>query len=197
MHAFICWVNRSMDEARCVVGVVCLMLVRVRVRVLGRCRGFPRKGNARTPAVFWMLFASGADREVDSCFIGIYVILLHMRDHHHAGCTLDGVSKHFEVPRIHFAINCASVSCPILRNEAFTSDKLEEQLKEQAVYFVNKPIKNKITSQEIALSPIFNWFESDFTKKGDVLSFIQAYTEVELDAKIPVTYLDYDWNINE
>jgi len=105
--------------------------------------------------------------------------------------------KHFDEPRIHFAINCASVSCPKLRNEAFTSEKLEQQLSAQANYFVNSPIKNRITEKEIALSPIFNWFESDFTKKGNLLSFIQAYTEVELSAKIPLVYLDYDWNLNE
>lgn len=105
--------------------------------------------------------------------------------------------KHFEEPRIHFAINCASISCPRLRNEAFTAENLEQQLNDQATYFVNNPIKNKITAKEIALSPIFNWFEGDFIKTRNLLSFVQEYTEVQLQPTMPLVYLDYDWNLNE
>lgn len=105
--------------------------------------------------------------------------------------------KHFDEPRIHFAINCASISCPRLRNEAFIAEKLEEQLNIQAHYFMNNPINNRITEDEITLSPIFNWFKSDFTKRGDLLSYIQNYTDVKLNAEIPLVYQEYNWNLNE
>jgi len=105
--------------------------------------------------------------------------------------------KKFEEPRVHFSINCASISCPKLRNEAFTAEKLASQLEIQATYFINNPKKNKITPKEIAVSPIFNWFEADFIKKGDLLSFLQPYTKIELTPTMPLVYLDYDWNLNE
>jgi len=105
--------------------------------------------------------------------------------------------KQFEEPRIHFAINCASVSCPNLRKEAFTAAVLETQLEEQATIFINNPIKNKISKDRLQLSPLFDWFKSDFTKEQDLLAFLQPYTTVSLHSDIPLEYLDYDWNLNE
>jgi hypothetical protein len=63
--------------------------------------------------------------------------------------------KDFEEPRIHFAIVCASFSCPKLRREAFTAEKLEEQLQEQAVDFINDPAKNSISKNKAEVSKIF------------------------------------------
>lgn len=101
-------------------------------------------------------------------------------------------------PRIHFAVNCASVSCPRLRNEAFTADKLEEQLTDQARYFLSNPGKNKISEAGNAeLSKIFSWFKGDFTKSGTLIEFINQYSEVKLDPKANLSYLDYDWTLNE
>ena len=74
--------------------------------------------------------------------------------------------KQFNEPRIHFAINCASISCPKLRTEAFTAQKLEAQLEEQTTDFINNPDKNSINDKETKLSKIFDWFQSDFTKKN-------------------------------
>jgi hypothetical protein len=109
------------------------------------------------------------------------------------------IRKKFNEPRIHFAVNCASESCPRLRNEAYTADKLERQLTDQAKYFINNPKKNDLSSStQPKLSKIFKWFSGDF-KKGDksVIDFINRYASKKLDAKAKPEYLDYGWNLNE
>jgi hypothetical protein len=103
--------------------------------------------------------------------------------------------KIFAEPRIHFAINCASVSCPELRNEAYTAATLEAQLEAQAYDFINDPNKNLINDKETQLSKVFDWFKSDFTKKGNLTSFIQKYRPV-LNTNNPVEYLEYNWALN-
>ena len=60
-------------------------------------------------------------------------------------------------PRIHFAINCASFSCPKLLNEAYTEDKLEKQLHRAANDFINDPSRNIISENKVELSEIFKW----------------------------------------
>ncbi len=103
----------------------------------------------------------------------------------------------FNEPRIHFAINCASVSCPDLRNEAYTPEQLQDQLSEQAKLFLNNPSKNKITTQKIELSSIFSWFRKDFKKNGSLIDFLNIYAPTEIDQNAEIDYLDYDWNLNE
>ncbi len=104
--------------------------------------------------------------------------------------------KQFEEPRIHFAINCASISCPKLRNQAYKSEKLEQQLEEQTHYFINNSNKNIINKNETKLSKIFDWFNSDFNEKGGVLNYIKKY-KPELNQENKVDFLEYDWGINE
>ncbi len=104
--------------------------------------------------------------------------------------------KQFDEPRIHFAINCASISCPILRNEAYTAPQLEAQLEEQASDFINDSEKNRITEKGIQLSKIFDWFQSDFTRETDLLGYLQAYRP-SLNKKLKVEFLEYDWDLNE
>jgi len=104
--------------------------------------------------------------------------------------------KQFDEPRIHFAINCASFSCPVLRNEAFTADRLNEQLEDQATSFINNPDKNSINSSETKLSKIFSWFESDFTKKESLIDFIKKYAPT-INQENKIEHLEYLWNLNE
>lgn len=104
--------------------------------------------------------------------------------------------KRYTEPRIHFAINCASVSCPKLRNEAFVAEKLNMQLEEQSKDFLNDPIKNLITSDETKLSKILDWFESDFLKVSSMEDFIKKYNP-NFNASNKVEYFAYDWNLNE
>ena len=106
--------------------------------------------------------------------------------------------KDFEEPRIHFAVNCASVSCPKLRNEAYVGSRLDAQLNDQAKAFLADKGKNNIkNANEAKLSKLFKWFKGDFTKNGDLISFINKYSTVKLNKDANLDFLDYDWNLNE
>ncbi|MFK7935719.1 MAG: DUF547 domain-containing protein [Saprospiraceae bacterium] len=109
------------------------------------------------------------------------------------------IRPNFKEPRIHFAVNCASISCPKLRNEAFTAEKLEKQLAEQARDFLRDESKNKFTSsEEVKLSKIFDWFKGDFKEKyPSVTAFVNEYGPIKLDTDASLDYLDYDWNLND
>lgn len=103
----------------------------------------------------------------------------------------------FEEPRIHFAVNCASVSCPALFNRAFTSQKIERQLTDSAVRFLADESRNKVGSNRLYLSKIFSWFKGDFTKNGSLIDFLNKYAPVQISKDADIEYLDYDWNLNE
>jgi hypothetical protein len=106
--------------------------------------------------------------------------------------------KDFEEPRIHFAINCASYSCPPLRREAYNAGNLEEQLDEQARIFINNRRWNQVGTQDANLSAIFNWFKGDFTKNGGSLTdYINRYSDVDLHENAKISFLEYDWSLNE
>jgi hypothetical protein len=107
-------------------------------------------------------------------------------------------------PRIHFAIVCASQSCPILQSHAYTLESLEEQLEFAARQFINDVERNRFDVEErrADLSRIFDWFEEDFI---DAAGSLQAYLAPYVDDKaaallregaFSVKYLDYDWNLN-
>lgn len=100
-------------------------------------------------------------------------------------------------PRIHFAINCASFSCPRLFNEAFSADKLEDQLQKAAIGFVNDKKRNQISTDEVEISKIFRWFSKDFEKEGDIIDFLNKYSKVKINSKAKVRYKDYDWTLNK
>tara|TARA_R110000823_G_scaffold29255_1_gene84965 strand:+ start:434 stop:1195 length:762 start_codon:yes stop_codon:yes gene_type:complete len=104
--------------------------------------------------------------------------------------------KEFEEPRIHFAINCASVSCPPLLNEAFEANTIDTQLDKVAKSFINSS-RNKITPDAIQISSIFSWFKGDFTKNGSLIDFLNKYSKVKIKPNAKVSHLDYDWNLNE
>lgn len=105
--------------------------------------------------------------------------------------------KEWEEPRIHFAVNCASYSCPRLRNEAFTAEQLDKQLNEQARAFINDDFRNDITKDKAELSRIFDWFSGDFKDVMPVREFINQYADVKIGESTKVTYKEYDWNLNE
>ncbi|MEE8298939.1 MAG: DUF547 domain-containing protein [Thermodesulfobacteriota bacterium] len=139
--------------------------------------------------------------------------------------TLDEIEhqilrKKFNKPRIHMAINCASISCPDLRNEAYTPEKLEEQLADASINFVNNPDKGVYVNEQsgkVKLSKIFKWFGDDFInnygskklfnnyslKENAVLNFTSEYIESEevkeylMNNKLKIGYLGYDWHLNE
>lgn len=110
-------------------------------------------------------------------------------------------------PRIHFAIVCASISCPELRNEAFEADKLEGQLEKQTKKFLNDTSRNSfdIKKRKAEISEIFNWFEEDFGDSDEkILTFIAAYLPENIASDIinnlsdwDISYKGYNWGLNE
>lgn len=104
--------------------------------------------------------------------------------------------KHFDDARIHFAVNCASVSCPPLLDVAFEAKTLDQQLDQQAKRFINDPSRNKISENKLKLSKIFTWFSGDFTDKKPIKEWIRQYSDTEFAKDPEIEYLDYDWGIN-
>ncbi len=105
--------------------------------------------------------------------------------------------KKFDDPRIHFALVCASMSCPRLRNEAYTSAQLDAQLEDAGKDFLNDRSKNRISAGKAELSKYFSWYKGDFTKKGSLANFINQYSTVKINGNTKIDHLDYNWNLNE
>ena len=100
-------------------------------------------------------------------------------------------------PRIHFAIVCASESCPKLLNCAYESETLNDQLDQAAKEFINDASKNSLTASEITISKIFKWFKSDFPKGDAFISYLNSYSVVKLFPETKINYQNYNWSLNE
>lgn len=107
------------------------------------------------------------------------------------------VLRKMDDPRIHFAINCASASCPQLSNEAFRASKVQKQLEEATALFINDSSKNQISEKNIGLSKIFLWFSKDFGSKKERIAFIQKYSQKPFKDNAKIKYQEYDWSLNE
>ena len=114
--------------------------------------------------------------------------------------------KSFKDPRVHFAIVCASLSCPDLRLEPYEASRLEAQLDEQVAAFLSNPTKGLQPGPDgktARVSSIFKWFAGDFAGSGGVAAFIRSRAETALAAKLAelrddgLSYLDYDWSLND
>lgn len=106
--------------------------------------------------------------------------------------------KEFEEPRIHMALVCASKSCPALLNEAYFPEKFEQQLIRQTKAFLSDSFRNQISAEKPRLSMIFNWYGADFNKNGgSVTSFVNTYALVKIKPNAKISYLEYDWSLNE
>lgn len=105
--------------------------------------------------------------------------------------------KQFEDPRIHFALVCASYSCPRLLNEAYTAEKLDQQLTTQAKHFLANKKKNEITANKLLLSKYFTWYKGDFTKNGSLINYLNKYAPVKINKDADIDYKDYNWSLNE
>ena len=134
--------------------------------------------------------------------------------------SLDGIEHEmlrqrgrFDDPRIHFAVNCASVGCPMLREEAFVPERLDQQLDDQTQRFMTDRTRNRFNpkSGELELSKIFSWYGEDF-RQGHMgitsLSvFVARYADRLADdasgqasvrnPKTDVVFLEYDWALND
>jgi hypothetical protein len=100
-------------------------------------------------------------------------------------------------PRIHFAIVCASYSCPKLQKNAFTAEGLEAQLTAATKEFLADPNRNEISENSIRISKIFDWFSKDFTENGSLIDFLNQYTKVNITPNAKKRYKDYNWALNE
>jgi hypothetical protein len=130
--------------------------------------------------------------------------------------TLDAIEEHardFGDPRVHFAVVCASTSCPDLRGEPYTADELDAQLEEQTRRFLSdeaKGLRYDEKENTAWLSSIFKWYAGDFTggstvvaffARGGVLEWVRKHAPNEIATKLKsdpsVKYLDYDWSLND
>jgi uncharacterized protein DUF547 len=135
--------------------------------------------------------------------------------------TLDEIEKRgrdLRDPRIHFAIVCASTSCPKLQRFAYSGEKLDSQLEQAAREFLadpNRGLRYDEGRNDLRVSPIFKWYAGDFTGSegslwarakatvsgSELLDFIAPYAPAAVAAQIrehPPTlhYLEYDWSLN-
>lgn len=130
-------------------------------------------------------------------------------------------SGQYNDPRIHFAVNCAAVGCPALRNAAYTGEKLDEQLESATRDFLADRTRNRYNTRKnrLEISEIFDWYRKDFEKGWQdwhsLRQFFTHYAEelkdipkvtppIELDVKqakikndIKIKFLDYDWALNK
>ena len=126
----------------------------------------------------------------------------------------------YNEPRVHFTVNCASVGCPMLREEAYVADRLGAQLEEQTRRFLSDRTRNRYNPAEgvIEVSKIFDWFKEDWTSgylgldgQGSPVAlreqFFAGYADLLAvrpedqarigERKAAIRFLDYDWNLND
>ncbi len=115
--------------------------------------------------------------------------------------TLDeienGILRPMREPGIHFAIVCASISCPDLRKAAYRANRLERQLDDQTRLFLDNPGKGlALRHGALYLSRIFDWFEDDFAARDGVTAFIRRHHPALPAGQPDIEYFDYDWSVN-
>jgi len=111
----------------------------------------------------------------------------------------DTIRSKFGEPRVHFALNCASRSCPPLSRQAFTAGNLDSQLETLAKGYVNseRGVKYSAAAKSAELSKIFDWYKDDFKAEGGALGFINKRRSTQIPADAKISYQDYDWALNE
>jgi hypothetical protein len=133
--------------------------------------------------------------------------------------SLDGIehdlirgSGRYNEPLIHFAVNCASISCPALLDEAFVAHKLDQQLLESTQRFLNDRSRNRFDAktESLEVSSIFDWYEVDFTQgwrgydslddffrtHADWIAIDTESVQALREGELQMEFLDYDWNLN-
>jgi hypothetical protein len=119
----------------------------------------------------------------------------------------------YDDPRIHFAVNCASIGCPMLREEAFTGERLEAQLGQQTQRFLADRTRNRWNPQRgrLEVSKIFDWYGDDFGQCHRGIGSLPAFFATHADrladgadgrarvrsADVDIGFLDYDWALND
>ena len=108
------------------------------------------------------------------------------------------IRSKFGDPRVHFALNCASKSCPPLQSGVFRGSGLESQMETLARNFVNSPkgVNYQEGAKTAELSKIFDWYKDDF-KDGGPIAFINKRRSKQLPNDVKISYQEYDWSLNE
>jgi hypothetical protein len=116
------------------------------------------------------------------------------------------ILRRLNEPRIHFALNCASASCPALKDGLYGEDSLNQELENAAILFIQSPQGVRIDrdSGRLDLSSIFKWYKKDFKRAaGSVLHFIRPYLAeqdlVYVDnhrQELSIHYMKYDWTLH-
>lgn len=114
----------------------------------------------------------------------------------------DVIRPQFQDPRVHFALVCAAIGCPLLRNQAYQPDRVQHQLEADAERFIANPQKVRYEPPFLYCSKIFKWYEKDFLKNHpSIHAYIQKYLPQSLPQRLPanltIRYLDYDWGLNQ
>lgn len=123
----------------------------------------------------------------------------------------DMLRARYKDPRVHVGINCASIGCPALRNEAYSATRLEAQLDDSMARFLSDKTRNRYRDGKLEVSEIFKWFGEDFQKGNKGLRQVSdlfarypgqlapdAAGQAAIRAKqVPVTFLTYDWSLND
>ena len=113
------------------------------------------------------------------------------------GGVENSILRKMNEPRIHFAISCASMSCPKLLNEAYTASKINEQLEMVTTEFINSD-KNEISQNQPKVSSLFDWYKKDFKEYGTVSDYINHYSKnTDINSAATLTFKKYDWALNE
>jgi len=112
--------------------------------------------------------------------------------------------KQYADPRIHYALNCASAGCPMLREEPYAGARLERQLDQQAWRFLSDRTRNRVRGGRLEVSKIFDWFREDFGPLEDyfarhaaLLADDSAQEQLVARQQAPLRFLDYDWSLND
>jgi hypothetical protein len=113
----------------------------------------------------------------------------------------------YQEPRVHFALNCASIGCPALRAEAYDGAALDTQLKDAQQHFLADRSRNRLSRERLQVSSIFKWYRADFERNGQgladylagqsaALGLTALQTQQLLAKQIEIEFLDYDWRLN-
>lgn len=119
-------------------------------------------------------------------------------------------SGRYNDPRIHFAVNCASIGCPALRAEAYNGVELQRQLAEATALFLRDRTRNRLVGEVLEVSSIFKWYGEDFSRGWQGVLSLPAFfaahaadlglTEFQREqlenGNIKIKFLSYDWNLN-
>ena len=104
----------------------------------------------------------------------------------------------FNEPRIHFALNCASRSCPPLHPRPFQAQSLDSTLSELTRVFINtNPHALSLSGKNLQLSKIFDWYQKDFGSRQNLIPFINRYRKVQIPSDSKISFTKYDWALNQ